>query len=243
VITGLVDDAALIAAVRAGDAAAYGLLYERHLAAARRAATALASSVVEREDLVAEAFTLVLRALRNGRGPLLEFRPYLLVTIRNVAISSSRRCVPVALYEVPERLLADAFMDDPVTARIHAGVAAAAFARLPERWRMVLWHTEIEGESPAALAPRLGLSANGVAALACRAREGLRQAYLELHLPDRRPGDCQITRGQLAAWVRRGMSQGSMKRIARHLDRCAGCRAEAADLRRINYELTSRCTA
>jgi RNA polymerase sigma factor (sigma-70 family) len=230
-------DAALIAAVRGGRADAYGELYQRHLAAARRAAGSLAGSVAEREDLIAEAFMLVLRALRNGRGPVMEFRPYLLVTIRNVAISSSRRAIPVAMYELPERLLADAVVDDPVTARLHAELAAEAFVRLPERWRKVLWRTEIEGESPAAIADQLGLTANGVSALACRAREGLRQAYLELHLPDQRKGACRTTRSQLAAWVRRGMPHGSMKRITKHIDRCAGCRAEAADLAEINYEL------
>jgi hypothetical protein len=32
------------------------------------------------------------------------------------------------------------------------------------------------------MAPLLGLTANSVAALAYRAREGLRQAYLQMHL-------------------------------------------------------------
>lgn len=36
-----------------------------------------------------------------------------------------------------------------------------------------------EGRTPAELAPVLGVSPNGVAALACRARKGLRQAYLQ----------------------------------------------------------------
>ena len=53
---------------------------------------------------------------------------------------------------------------------------ARAFASLPERWQAVLWHTEIEGARPADVAPLLGLTANSVAALAYRAREGLRQA-------------------------------------------------------------------
>ena len=57
---------------------------------------------------------------------------------------------------------------------------ARAFASLPERWQAVLWHTEIEGARPADVAPLLGLTANGVAALAYRAREGLRQAYLQM---------------------------------------------------------------
>jgi len=38
----------------------------------------------------------------------------------------------------------------------------------------VLWHSEIEGARPAEVASLLGLTANGVAVLAYRAREGLR---------------------------------------------------------------------
>ena len=55
--------------------------------------------------------------------------------------------------------------------------ATAALAALPQRWQRVLWHTEVEGLSAAEIAPLLGLAPNAVAALAYRAREGLRQAY------------------------------------------------------------------
>src|ERR1700742_3023422 len=137
-----VPDAELIAAVRAGDGSAFGVLYERHLVAAKRAAACLANTPAEREDLVAEAFTRVLRMLREGRGPDADFRPYLLVTLRNVAINISSRGASVSLYaDVPEVRPAGPG-DDPVIERWHATVAADAFASLPERWRVVLWHTE-----------------------------------------------------------------------------------------------------
>ncbi|HET9141501.1 sigma-70 family RNA polymerase sigma factor, partial [Actinophytocola sp.] len=234
---GAPSDAVLINAVRGGDAAAYGVLYERHLGAARRAATSLAPTTAEREDLVAEAFTRVLRVIRNGRGPTEEFRPYLLVTMRNAAINAHRGGVEVALYgEVPEdRRPAD--HDDPVASRLHAEVAAEAFASLPERWRTVLWHTEVEGDSPAEVAPLLGLTPNSVAALAYRAREGLRQAYLQQYLPtvDRR--GCRTVATQLAGWVRRGIAAPKRRRISAHLDGCAECRELADRLLKINNEL------
>ena len=56
-----------------------------------------------------------------------------------------------------------------------------AFLSLPERWRAVLWHTEIEEISPAEVAPLFGLSLTGVTAVRRSARDGLRQAYLQLH--------------------------------------------------------------
>ena len=42
---------------------------------------------------------------------------------------------------------------------------------------------EVEGLSAAEIAPLLGIAANSVAALAYRAREGLRQEFLRVQLP------------------------------------------------------------
>lgn len=232
-----VPDAELIAAVRAGDGSAFGVLYERHLVAAKRAATCLANTPAEREDLVAEAFTRVLRILREGRGPDEEFRPYLLVTLRNTAIHATTRGAPVSLYaDVPEAAPAAA-ADDPVLDRWHASVAAGAFASLPERWRVVLWHTEVENESPATVAPLLGMRPNSVAALAHRAREGLRQAYLRMHVPEPPRAECRPTVSKLAGYVRHSIPLPLSRKIGKHLNTCADCRARADALRRVNDEL------
>jgi RNA polymerase sigma factor (sigma-70 family) len=232
----LKSDAELIAAVREGDTTSYGVLYERHLVAAKRAASCLANSAAEREDLVADAFTRVLRALRDGGGPNEEFRAYLLVTMRNAAISTHRGA-SVSLYaDVPETYLPRPG-GDPVLNKWDAMTAAAAFASLPERWRTVLWHTEVEDESPAEIAPLLGMRPNGVAALAYRAREGLRQAYLRAHLPDVESRECQATVAKLAGWVRRSVPVPLGRKISRHLAVCAECRARAETLTRVNEEL------
>jgi RNA polymerase sigma factor (sigma-70 family) len=232
------SDAELIAAVRRGDTAAYGVLYERHLCAAKRAAGCLAGTQAEREDLVADAFTKVLRALRGGGGPREEFRAYLLVTMRNAAISGTRGA-SVSLYaDVPETYLASED-EDPVLNRWDASAAANAFASLPERWRTVLWHTEVEDETPAQIAPLLGLRPNGVAALAYRAREGLRQAYLRAHLPEVEGRECRATVSKLAGFVRRSVPMPLDRKINRHLARCADCRDRADTLSRVNEEMTA----
>jgi RNA polymerase sigma factor (sigma-70 family) len=230
------SDAELIKAVRAGDTSAYGVLYERHLYAAKRAASCLANSPAEREDLVSDAFARVLRVLVDGRGPDEEFRAYLLVTMRNAAISTARGAA-VSLYaDVPETYLPRPG-GDPMVKRWDAMTAAAAFASLPERWRTVLWHTEVEEESPAEIAPLLGMSANGVAALAYRAREGLRQAYLRAHLRAVDARECRATVSKLAGWVRRSVPVPLGHKISRHLAACPDCRARADTLTRVNEEL------
>lgn len=231
------SDAALIEAVRGGDIAAYGELYDRHYVAARRVAAAIAADEAERDDLVAEGFTRVLRILRAGEGPDEDFRPYLLTTIRNTMISWRRRDSAVSLVaEVPDVAPGGA-SDEPVGSRMHATVAADAFASLPERWRTVLWRTEIDGEAPSLIARDLGMTPNGVAALAYRAREGLRQAYLDQHVPAARRRTCRIVSGQLARWVRDGIGDHKAHRITTHLDRCADCRELASGLRQLNEEL------
>ncbi|MGH3881721.1 MAG: RNA polymerase sigma factor, partial [Actinophytocola sp.] len=232
-----VPDAELIAAVREGDVAAYGMLYERYLVVAKRAAACLANTPAEREDLVAEAFTRVLRMLREGRGPDADFRPYLLVTLRNVAINITARGAPVSLYaDVPDVAPAEA-VDDPVIERWHATVAADAFASLPERWRVVLWHTEVQNESPATVAPLLGMRPNSVAALAYRAREGLRQAYLRMHVPEVPRSSCRPVVAKLAGYVRHSIPLPLSRKIGRHLTGCSDCRARAESLTNVNEEL------
>ena len=114
---------------------------------------------------------------------------------------------------------------------------ARAFASLPERWRTVLWHTEVEGARPAEVAASLGLTANGVAALAYRAREGLRQAYLQMHLSGAARGDCRPVVTRLGAYVRDGLAKRESAAVAAHLADCAECRAIYLELSDVNVAL------
>lgn len=168
-------DAELIDRTRAGDADAYGELYRRHYQAARAAAHALTHNRADADDVISEAFARVLRASRSGGGPAVSFRPYLVAAVRNVFYDRVR---------CNRELLRDDLADDRNCSadmgfdRYDSAVATAAFDALPERWQRVLLLTELEGRSAAEIAPLLELAPNAVAALAYRAREGLRQAYL-----------------------------------------------------------------
>ena len=169
------DDVELIESTRAGDAEAYGELYRRHYPAARAAAHALTHNRSDIDDVISEAFARVLRASRSGGGPDVSFRPYLMAAVRNVFYDRVR-----CNRELPSDELIDGInvaLVDGDNDREDCAFATAAFAALPERWRRVLWHTEVEGRSAVEMAVLLGLAPNAVAALAYRAREGLRQAY------------------------------------------------------------------
>ncbi len=238
------SDAELADAVRAGRIAAYGTLYERHVAAARNLAGQVSQSADEADDLVAEAFARVLAVLRAGRGPESAFRAYLLTALRHIAYDRTRdeRRFEWAddvteVTGVDLDALSEPF-HDPAVAELERGLAARAFAQLPERWQAALWYLEIEGQSLVQVAPLFGLTRNAMAALAFRAREGLRQAYLQAHLADPAiTGRCRATAERLGAWTRDGLSRRDRVQVQAHLDHCVRCRELAADLADVNSGL------
>ena len=63
------SDAELITAVREGDTSAYGVLYERHAAAARTVARQYVRSTADADDVVSDAFARTLSVLQGGGGP------------------------------------------------------------------------------------------------------------------------------------------------------------------------------
>lgn len=237
------SDAELIDAVRKGTVAAYGSLYERHVGSAYNLARQLTRSSAEADDLVSEAFAKVLDTLRAGRGPDSAFRAYLLTALRHTAYDKTRRDRKLEVTEdvttvsgVSTAAVSVPFSDTAV-AGLERSLAARAFAKLPERWQAVLWHTEVEGQSPAEVAPILGLTPNGVSALAYRAREGLRQAYLQVHLAEISGARCRATADRLGAWTREGLSKRERAQVEKHLDECDQCRALAAELADVNAAL------
>lgn len=237
------SDADLIDAVRNGDTAAFASLYERHAAAAYNLARQLALSKTEQDDLVSEAFEKMLATLSAGRGPDSAFRAYLLTALRHTAYDNTRRNRKVELADDVSQVSgvsAEAVsvpFTDPAVAGLERSMAARAFARLPVRWQAVLWHTEVEGQSPAAVAPILGLTPNGVSALAYRAREGLKQAYLQEYLAEATDRRCRATTDRLGAHTRDGLSRREKAQVETHLHECPRCRALAAELANVNSTL------
>lgn len=176
------SDVDLIGQVRAGSSDAYHQLYVRHLTKARNLAWYLTRSAAEADDVVAEAFARVLGALRAQGGPTLSFGAYLHTTLRNVAYERARTQSKVALHwDTPEIVETP---DDPITRSEEGRRLAEVLDELPERWRTVLRQTLIEDISVAEIAKTMGMTANGVAALLYRAKQGLRRAYWQAHLDE-----------------------------------------------------------
>lgn len=231
------SDAELITLVRGGDRSAFGALYARHVAAATTLARQFARSAAEADDLVSEAFARLLDALIAGKGPDSAFRAYLFTTVRHAAFDRTRKDSRLQFEgDIGEHDQA-VTVDDPVIAGLESDLVARAFGSLPERWQTVLWHTQVEGESPQQVGVLLGLTPNAVTSLAFRAREGLREAYLQAHLADTAAERCRATVGRLGAYVRGGLSKRENAQVEAHLAECDRCRALATELVEMNRSL------
>ncbi len=245
------SDAELVARVRGGEDGAYEELYRRHAAAVRRYARTCCRDPHTAEDLTGEVFAGTLQAIRGGSGPESAVRAYLLTTVRRVAASWGRTARREHLVEdfavfaasaaAGPAQVTEAGADVRAMREADRSLAVRAFRTLPERWQAVLWHTAVEEESPSQVAPLLGLTANATAVLAHRAREGLRQAYLQAHVSAAltEGGACARYADRLGAHARGGLRLRADRELRRHLADCERCRAAAADLADVNACLKS----
>jgi RNA polymerase sigma factor (sigma-70 family) len=230
------SDAELISRVRGGDAAAYGELFTRHVDSARRLSRQLVRGP-DADDLVSDAFAKVLQVLQDGGGPDVAFRAYLLTAVRRLHVDRIRATSRLQTSDDMTQFDAGVPFQDTAVASFENGAAARAFASLPERWQLVLWHLEVEGQKPADIAPLLGMSANSVSALAYRAREGLRQAFLTMHLADISSDQCRWVNEHLGGFVRKGLSKRDSGKVEDHLRECRRCTAMYLELTEVNSNL------
>ncbi|MFE2140022.1 sigma-70 family RNA polymerase sigma factor, partial [Streptomyces sp. NPDC059466] len=243
------SDAELIGRMRSGDDTAYEALYRRHAEAVRRYARTCCRDAHTADDLTAEVFARMLQAVRGGHGPEHAVRAYLLTTVRRVAAhwtKSAKReqlvddfavfaAQAVRGAEVSDGDTLDLGADARAMHEAEQSMAMQAFRSLPERWQAVLWHTEVEDESPSEVATLFGLDANGTRVLASRAREGLKQAYLQAHVSATltRDEECARYADRLGAYARGGLRTRAERGLRKHLEECAKCRLAAGQIKEV----------
>src|SRR3954452_3202525 len=231
------SDAELISRVRAGDTEAYGRLFSRHVDAARRLSRQLLRGP-DADALVSEAFTKVMGVMQAGGGPHIAVRAYLLTAVRRLHVDRIRNQARLTPSDDLTEFDPGVPFRDTAVEQFESAAAAKAFASLPERWQLVLWHLEVEGQSPAEIAPLLGMTANSVSALAYRAREGLRQAFLSAHLAETHDADCCWAVDHMGGYVRDGLARRDSDRMAKHLAGCRSCAAMHLELVEVNSDLS-----
>jgi DNA-directed RNA polymerase specialized sigma24 family protein len=234
------DDAKLLNLVRAGDAAAFAVIVHRHEHAARRLAGALTDTPADADALVAETFALLLAISQRGGGPTDAVRPYVLTALRRMHADRLRyrQLLPPAddqlLLDPGATLIDEDFQglaDEPIV---------RAFGSLPERWCAVLWHTEIERAITSKVAPIFDLTRGGVAAVRRRAKEGLRQSYLQIYLMQLTGPQCAPTAERLGAFISDSLSVRETGEVSEHLAECPACRAVCAELADVSSALREK---
>lgn len=230
------SDSELIDGTRAGSQDAYAELWRRHSNAGRTVARSITSSI-DPDDLVSESFARIYQAVRRGKGPTGAFRPYLFTTIRNTAAAWGRARRETSLDTL------DSF-EDPDTNEassieaLDRSLSARAFRSLPTRWQEVLWYTEIEGMTPAEVAPLLGMKANSVSALSYRAREGLREAWIQAHLRSvDDDSEHAFTISRLGSYARGNLAARDTAKVEAHLDTCQRCTIVAAEAKEVGSRM------
>ncbi|QIM19114.1 sigma-70 family RNA polymerase sigma factor [Leucobacter coleopterorum] len=217
--------------------AAFAELYSRYRGVAFARALHLVRSSHHAEDIVAEVFAKIFAALQKGLGPRTSFIAYLFTALRGElgrATKTERNTSALADDEL-EKLPAVAIEDVSVQ-HMENDLLARALGSLSESWQRVLWLTEVEGLSHDQAGELLELSGNAVAALAFRAREGLRVAYLQQYIEQSAPG-CRGVAAFLAGYVRGSLPARKRKVASEHLQYCKVCAVQVAKLKVLNQSL------
>ncbi len=173
-------DAALVAAARGGgDPAAYATLVRRHLPAAYAVARAVVLEPADAEDVCQEVFAALYARLDACR-PASSFRPWLLASVRNRAISLRRRqrvraaaVLGSAPWEHDPADPAEGPLADVERADLRARLAAAV-ATLPEAQRTTVLLHDVEGWRHREVAAVLGVAEGTSRATLFAARRRLR---------------------------------------------------------------------
>jgi len=233
------SDDSLIGLVKGGSADAFAVLFERYRHPAHRLA-AYYSNSVDAKDIVAESFTQVYQQLRRGKGPETSFRAYLLTSVRREA----GRRAKMRKRDTPTDDIATIDKSVPfgngAVDGFERDLIQKAFASLPQRWQKVLWHLDVDGRKPREVAPMLDMKPNSVSALAYRAREGLRKAYLEQHIlakGDSLAAACQDVRRRLVAFVRASANKSEAAKVESHLQTCSRCTSAYHELEELNSHI------
>lgn len=167
----------LVERARDGDHDAFVALYRLHAAPAWRLALALTADGDRAADAVARAFARTLAP--STPGALRTEEPYalrLLTATRQVVVDQGGGSGAGAPLAVPSAPVEASGGHDTRSAR---GVEVMhAFHQLPERWRTVLWLTEVEGLALAASARVLAIAPGDAEELLVRAEAGLRTQWI-----------------------------------------------------------------
>ncbi len=221
---------------------AFEFLCQRHIAPAWDLAYAVTGETREAAAAVTEAFVRVLKPGRPARFDSPDqLETALFTATRAAAIEAARRPEREGGGEPASGPGADTGSATGFRSAGGSGlpVVAAAYRSLPERWRSVLWLTEVRRTGVGEAAAVLGVSGNGLTQLSHRARSGLRERFLQAQLRGPVATDCRPVVERLATFSGGGLAPTELASLEQHLRRCHDCQDREAELDDLGAMLAS----
>ncbi len=206
------SDERLVTLVRAGDAAAFEALYDRHHRALLSFCRHMLSSAEEGEDAVQQTFLSAHRNLLASSKPI-QLKPWLYAIARNRCLSTLRARREQATGEEIE--VATEGLAEEVERRSDLKELLADLRQLPDEQREALVLAEIGALGHDEIGEVIGVPQAKVKALVFQARESLIATRTARETP------CHEIREQLATMRGSALRRGNLRR---HLRECAGCR-------------------
>jgi len=212
-------DPHLVARVRAGDSAAFEVLYARHVPGILSFCRHMLGSREEAEDAVQAVFISAhSHLIRDDRE--INLKPWLYAIARNRCLSMLRARREEGRGEIE---LSTEGLGDVVQRRAELRALLGDLHDLPDDQRAALVLSELGDLSHAEVAGVLGCEPAQVKGLVFRARTGLAERR------EAREAGCEEIRVELANATGGGLRRG---RLRHHVKACPGCSAYLEDLRR-----------
>jgi len=207
-----VSDARLVVLVRAGDAAAFEVVYDRHHRGLLSFCRHMLSSAEEGEDAVQQTFLSAHRNLLGSSRPV-QLKPWLYAIARNRCLSMLRARREQATGEEIE--VATEGLADEVQRRSDLKELLADLRKLPDGQREALVLAEIGALGHDDIGEVIGVPRAKVKALVFQARESLIASRTARETP------CSEIREQLSTLRGSALRRSNLRR---HLRDCEGCR-------------------
>jgi len=171
-------DAVLVVAAKAGDATAFGELYERYRDAIYRFCLARTGTAHDAEDLTADVFVKALQSIDRYQDRGLPFAAFLYRIARNAAIDRSRTLKqPLSVDGLLVEPASKQNVEAEATFQVERTILMGALARLKPEHRDVITMRFIEGYGAIEVAKLLGKTEGAVRTLQHRALERLRKEF------------------------------------------------------------------
>src|SRR2546423_9145978 len=171
-------DAALVQAAKAGDAAAFGELYERYRDAIYRFCLARTGTSHDAEDLTSDVFVKALNSIDRYQDRGLPFAAFIYRIARNAAIDRSRTLKqPLSVDGLLVEPASKQNVEREATFAVEKSILMDALTKLKSEHRDVVVMRFIEGYSALEVAQLLGKTEGAIRTLQHRALERLRKEF------------------------------------------------------------------